>query len=187
MTTNSKENLPRPRNLPAPRRAVPRHRIHIRHALWHAPVSRENCIPGEATEFALTGNVPSEKHSAHLYRLRNGQRYEIDGACIGQLVLDGVENLQPQEPITLLLHPNSDTILEFSSTSGTLMAFDDATQRVANDTLLFTALGILMYAAALADYITSSGSGSANAAEKNKIKRHSILPHPALAISPALW
>ena len=64
-------------------------------------------------------------------------------------MLDGVENLQPQEPITLLIHPNSDTILEFSSTSGTLMAFDDATQRVAGDTLLFTALGILMYAAAL--------------------------------------
>ena len=79
----------------------------------------------------------------------NGQRYELDGACISQPVLEGVENLQPQEPITLLIHPNSDVILEFSSTSGTLMAFDDAAQRVAGDTLLFTVLGILMYAAAL--------------------------------------
>ena len=60
-----------------------------------------------------------------------------------------MENLQPQEPITLLIHPNSDTILELSCESGTLMAFDDAAQRVAGDTLLFTVLGILMYAAAL--------------------------------------
>ena len=116
---------------------------------WHAPVSREDCTQVN-TEF-VSYRERTRRGSIQLIYIDcvNGQRYEIDGACISQLVLDGVENLQPQEPITLLIHPNSDTILEFSSTSGTLMAFDDATQRVADDTLLFTALGILMYAAAL--------------------------------------
>lgn len=116
---------------------------------WHAPVSREDCTQVN-TEF-VSYRERTRRGSIQLIYIdcANGQRYELDGACISQPVLEGVENLQPQEPITLLIHPNSDTILELSGTSGTLMAFDNAAQRVAGDTLLFTVLGILMYAAAL--------------------------------------
>lgn len=116
---------------------------------WHAPVSREDCTQVN-TEF-VSYRERTRRGSIQLIYIdcANGQRYELDGACISQPVLEGVENLQPQEPITLLIHPNSDTILEFSSESGTLMAFDNAAQRVAGDTLLFMVLGILMYAAAL--------------------------------------
>lgn len=115
---------------------------------WHAPASREDCTRVN-TEF-VSYRERTRRGSIQLIYIdcANGQRYEIDGACISQPVLEGVENLQPQEPITLLIHPNSDTILELSGESGTLMAFDDAAQRVAGDTLLFTLLGILMYAAA---------------------------------------
>ncbi len=116
---------------------------------WHAPVSREDCTQVN-TEF-VSFRERTRRGSIQLIYIdcANGQRYELDGACISQPVLEGVENLQPQEPITLLIHPNSDTILEFSGESGTLMAFDDAAQRLARDTMLFTVLGILMYAAAL--------------------------------------
>lgn len=116
---------------------------------WHAPVSREDCTQVN-TEF-VSYRERTRRGSIQLIYIdcANGQRYELDGACISQPVLDGVENLQPQETITLLIHPNSDTIMEFSSESGTLMEFDDVAQRVAGDTLLFTVLGILMYAAAL--------------------------------------
>lgn len=116
---------------------------------WHAPVSREDCTQVN-TEF-VSYRERTRRGSIQLIYIdcANGQRYELDGACISQPVLDGVENLQPQETITLLIHPNSDTIMEFSSESGTLMEFDDVAQRVAGDTLLFTVLGILMYATAL--------------------------------------
>lgn len=116
---------------------------------WHAPVSREDCTQVN-TEF-VSFRERTRRGSIQLIYIdcANGQRYELDGVCISQPVLEGVENLQPQEPITLLIHPNSDTILELSCESGTLMAFDDAAQRVAGDTLLFMVLGILMYAAAL--------------------------------------
>ena len=116
---------------------------------WHALVSREDCTQVN-TEF-VSYRERTRRGSIQLIYIdcANGQRYELDGACISQPVLEGVENLQPQEPITLLIHPNSDTILELSCESGTLMAFDDAAQRVAGDTLLFMVLGILMYAAAL--------------------------------------
>ena len=116
---------------------------------WHAPVSREDCTQVN-TEF-VSYRERTRRGSIQLIYIdcANGQRYELDGACISQPVLEGVENLQPQGPITLLIHPNSDTILELSCESGTLMAFDDAAQRVAGDTLLFMVLGILMYAAAL--------------------------------------
>lgn len=118
---------------------------------WHAPVSREDCTQVN-TEF-VSYRERTRRGSIQLIYIdcANGQRYELDGACISQPVLDGVENLQPQETITLLIHPNSDTIMEFSSESGTLMEFDDVAQRVAGDTLLFTVLGILMYAAAMGE------------------------------------
>lgn len=116
---------------------------------WHAPVSREDCTQVN-TEFVSYRERTRRGSIQRIYiDCANGQRYELDGSCISQPVLEGVENLQTQEPITLLIHPNSDTILELSCESGTLMAFDDAAQRVAGDTLLFMVLGILMYAAAL--------------------------------------
>lgn len=116
---------------------------------WHAPVSREDCAKVN-TEF-VSYRERTRRGNIHLIYIdcANGQRYEIDSACISQKVLDGVENLQPQEPITLLIHPNSDTVMELSCESGTLLTFDDSAQRLAGDTVLFTVLGILMYVAAL--------------------------------------
>lgn len=116
---------------------------------WHAPVSGEDCTQVE-TEFVSCRKRICRSEIQLIYiDCANGQRYEIDNACISQKVLDGVENLQPQEPITLLIHPNSDTVMELSCESGTLLTFDDSVQRLARDTMLFTVLGILMYAAAL--------------------------------------
>ena len=116
---------------------------------WHAPISREECTQVE-TEF-VSSRKRIRRGNIQLIDIdcADGQRYEIDGACISQTVLDGVESLQSQEPITLLIHPNSDTVMELSCESGTLLTFDDSAQRLAGDTMLFTVLGIIMYAAAL--------------------------------------
>ena len=116
---------------------------------WHAPISREECTQVE-TEF-VSSRKRIRRGNIQLIDIdcADGQRYEIDGACISQTVLDGVEGLQSQEPITLLIHPNSDTVMELSCESGTLLTFDDSAQRLAGDTMLFTVLGIIMYAAAL--------------------------------------
>lgn len=116
---------------------------------WHAPISREKCAQVE-TEF-VSYRERIRRGNIQLIDIdcADGQRYEIDGACISQTVLDGVESLQSQAPITLLIHPNSDTVMELSCESGTLLTFDDSVQRLAGDTMLFTVLGIIMYAAAL--------------------------------------
>ena len=116
---------------------------------WHAPISREDCAQVE-TEFVSYRERIRRGNTQLIYiDCANGQRYEIDSACISQIVLDGVANLRPQEPITLLIHPNSDTVMERSCKSGTLLTFADSAQRLAGNTRLFTVLGILMYAAAL--------------------------------------
>ena len=116
---------------------------------WHARISREDCAQVE-TEFV---SYRERIRRGNIQRIdidcADGQQYEIDGACISQTVLDDVESLQFHAPITLLIHPNSDTIMELSCEAGTLLTFDDSAQRLAGNTRLFTVLGILMYAAAL--------------------------------------
>ncbi len=116
---------------------------------WYAPISRGDCTQVE-TEFVSSRKRIRRGNIQLIYiDCANGQQYEIGGACISQTVLDGVEKLQSREPIALLIHPNSDAIMELSCESGTLLTFDDSAQRMAGNTRLFAVLGILMYVAAL--------------------------------------
>ena len=53
------------------------------------------------------------------------------------------------ESITLLLHPNSNTIVEFSSSHGLLLTFEETINKLDGEATGFIFLGIFMYLCAL--------------------------------------
>ena len=79
----------------------------------------------------------------------NGERYFIDGVSINDELRNQLSLLSAQENITLLIHPNSNTIVEFSSDNAVLLDFNDTIDKLDGEATGFIFLGLFMYFCAL--------------------------------------
>lgn len=115
---------------------------------WNAPVDRSSCLPIE-TQWESFDEIHSLKHPSHIKQIAvdcsNGQRYFIDGACIDAHLIESLVQIQPNDEITILRHPNSNTILQLATDDQILMDFDSSIQQLAEESNAFRILGIFMY------------------------------------------
>jgi len=119
---------------------------------WNAEVTREDCKVIE-TEFRYYEKmeeavVPKDMKEIFIY-CADGKRYSIDVVSLNYKLLDDLSAISEGEKITLLLHPNSDTIVEFSAQNGYILTFEDTISKLENEATGFFCLGIFMYFGAL--------------------------------------
>ena len=69
----------------------------------------------------------------------------IDGACVGNNVLNDLESLPDGATVNMLIHPKSDTILEIKQGNNIILPFEDAKKNIKSETIAFSILGILIY------------------------------------------
>lgn len=73
----------------------------------------------------------------------------IDGASASRDVLDALEDLRQGETVRLLIHPNSNTIVEMKSGNKTVLDFDDSMGDLRLENIGFSVLGVFMYGIAV--------------------------------------
>ena len=73
----------------------------------------------------------------------------IDGASVSAEVLDALENLSSGETVRLLMHPNSNVIVEMKNGDETILDFDDAMGDLRRENIMFAVLGVFMYGMAV--------------------------------------
>lgn len=119
---------------------------------WNAPVDRRSCLTIE-TQWESFDEIHSLKHPTHIKQIAvdcsNGQRYFIDGSCIDAQLIESLAQIQPSEGISILLSPNSNTILELATEDQILMDLDSTNEQLAEERNAFRILGIFMYIGAL--------------------------------------
>jgi len=123
---------------------------------WNKQVSRDECVAVE-TRFVgyeeIWGRVISNPLRKSLKTIEidceNGERYTIDGVSITSELKTSISNLTENEPITLLIHPNSDTIVEFTTPTQTILEYTETINRLGGEAIVFLCLGILMYLSAV--------------------------------------
>ena len=112
-----------------------------------ADVPKEACRRIE-TEFSDYKKIYN-KRSFHVKEIgidcSDGERYFIDSVSIGQELLYEVEMLSEGEPITLLIHPNSNKILEFSTKNRSILEFEDTMEKLGKEKIAFIVLGSFFY------------------------------------------
>ena len=115
---------------------------------WNKEVPRESCTTVK-TKFLSYDEDRRLKKPSQIVQIfidcTNGERYVIDGASVNTELRNALSALKEGENITLLIHPNSDTIVEFSNAHGKLLFFEDTIKDLTGETTGFLILGIFLY------------------------------------------
>lgn len=115
---------------------------------WNAEVTRESCTLVE-TQFASYQEIRQPKRPLHIKEIvincANGEQYDIDGVSISTQLTDALHALPEQENIRLLIHPNSNTIVEFSTENRNLLDFDETIRKLGGENTGFLILGFFLY------------------------------------------
>lgn len=119
---------------------------------WNKSIPRDDCTVVE-TEFLSHEEIRQPKRIMKIKKIAidcaDGNRYFIDGVSINEELRNQLSSLSKNDNITLLIHPNSNTIVEFSSGNGVLLSFDDTINKLDGEASGFLFLGLFMYLCAL--------------------------------------
>ena len=89
---------------------------------WNAEVEKDECCVIETEFISYDVQYESKERIREIIiKCSNNERYYIDGTCASESVQNYLQALSEGEDITLLIHPNSNTILEFSSNKYTIL------------------------------------------------------------------
>lgn len=118
---------------------------------WSATVTRNECTVVETTfvDYEYNHGLGRYKSKSLSVVCGDGERYWFDSASIYYSLMDELDAIVPGEEITLLLHPNSDVILELATENKVILSFDEAMEDVAGERTFFFYMGILMYGSSL--------------------------------------
>mgnify|MGYP003297617298 CR=1 FL=1 len=115
---------------------------------WNAKTTRESCAVVK-TQFLSYDEIWHAKPTINIVEIAvdcaDGNRYFIDGVSINDELRENLSLLSENESITLLIHPNSNTIVEFSTDKGVILNFEEAMDKLSKEETGFLFLGIFMY------------------------------------------
>ena len=115
---------------------------------WNKNIPREECRAVK-TQFLSYDEIWHTKPVEIAIDCTDGNRYFIDGVSINEELRDQLSSLSKNDDITLLIHPNSNTIVEFSNGQTVLLNFDETIGKLEGESTGFLFLGLFMYFCAL--------------------------------------
>ena len=119
---------------------------------WNATVSIDECISKVANfeSYDIDYNRKSTSISQIILRFTDYEQQAIDDVSITDELVDTIEKLPSNSKITMLIHPNSNTILEMTINGDILIEFDDTMSKIAKERNAFVVSGCLLYVGAFA-------------------------------------
>ena len=81
---------------------------------WNAPISQEEAICTTAVYTSYTEQLERGHVKEMIVRFEDHEQLYIDGACINEELRDRIHNLEPGTELSLIVHPNSNTLYMFS-------------------------------------------------------------------------
>ena len=84
---------------------------------WNAQVTPDQCTEVQTRfhDYHEHRKIKSVRIHEISVDCANGERYFIDGASVNERVRDALAFFSPGDEIRLLIHPNRDTIVEFTT------------------------------------------------------------------------
>ena len=128
---------------------------------WEKDISREEAVAAEATYQSCRKSY-ARSSLIILVRFSDLEQQDVDGSCASEALYQQIKSLEPGTRVSLLLHPNSATILEFRVGDTILLDFDSTIKALRREVTGFTVLGVFVYLCAFgicAGLLAPSGVG----------------------------
>ena len=114
---------------------------------WNSDIKREDAIRVEATyeKHIIRSTFSRRKNSGAVVYFTDNDPLYIDSACINDDLREAMDNLTKGTKAIMLVHPNSDTILDMRAGGQSILEFADTMERLSGENSGFLILGIFMY------------------------------------------
>lgn len=114
---------------------------------WNADVKQSDAIKKEAI-FDSYKETFGKRHSTkgiYVYFFDCDQLY-IDATCVNEKVRADLNNIESGTGVTLVIHPNSDTILDMRIGEYVILEFDNTMDKIKKEMNAFFVMGLMLYA-----------------------------------------
>lgn len=118
---------------------------------WNEDFKKEECIYIE-TQFAdyqETRKLIIAQNKGITIYCTNGEKYDINPVCINKMLREDISELERKADITMLVHPDSNEIVELTANDVKLLDFNNATDVLDYKATSSHLFGILMYISSL--------------------------------------
>ena len=106
---------------------------------WSAEVTRAECEKVESSFYSHTRNKEIQIYCT------DGEMYSVDGVLVDAELLNALADMETGEPVSLILHPNGNSVLELRLGDEMLLYFEDSIEKLGREADGFLSLGIFMY------------------------------------------
>lgn len=116
---------------------------------WNAPVTRAEAWDVTATFSSFQESRKRGEVREIILRFDDHEQLYIDRLCIDEVLSGEIEALAPYTVVRLLVHPNSNTILEMTAGETTLLNLEESVEKLSGEVYGFRALGCVCYVLAI--------------------------------------
>ena len=116
---------------------------------WNAPITQNETQQVTATFSSAKESLRWGHVQEIIIHFDDHEQLYIDGVCIDNELCDLVSEITPGTVIEMMVHPNSNTILEMQVGTTKLLKFQDSVQKLTSEASGFMYLGIFCYITAL--------------------------------------
>ena len=112
---------------------------------WNAPVTKEESIHTTAIYESYATQRERGRVKEIIVRFKDHEQLYIDGACINDMLLNSIDNLVPGIELSMIVHPNSNTIMELHADNQVLLEFQNTSEKLTGEATGFMGLGLFCY------------------------------------------
>ncbi len=116
---------------------------------WYAPVSREECIVVNATYKSFDDCYRQHTHEIQLSFFDYEQQIIFDDSINTEGLLDVLEQTPSKSKVDMLLHPNSEIVIELTINDIKVFDFESITKQLENEKTFFIIFGCVLYLASV--------------------------------------
>lgn len=113
---------------------------------WNAPITQEEAIHTTAVFSSCKVRRDRGHVKEIIVRFEDRDQLYIDGSCIDEKLQSRIQSISPGSEVALIVHPNSNTILEFRVGDWMLLEFQTTSEKLKGEATGSMALGLFCYA-----------------------------------------
>ena len=112
---------------------------------WNAPITQDEAQQVTATFSSYKETKRRGRVQEIILRFDDHEQLHIDGVSVNEELCDAISKIEIGTDIEMMVHPNSNTILEMEVGMVKLLEFQDSIEKLSSEASGFMYLGVFCY------------------------------------------